>query len=327
LVDAGNLITSDADEFTFRYGTQQAAPNSRHPRYNEGYVASGGAGGYIATQYMYSLRFEKGLQDPRTRYYFYRQTSSSGSQQQIPCAYQNAPAHYTATMPYCYVGQGYWGRDHGDNGGIPPDGTQRTVWGVYPAGGRFDCNDFAATTLTVGGRGAGISPIWMSFFTDFILAEAALTTTGTGGDARALLQSGITKSINRVLGFPTQIGVDPCAAAIPSSTAINNYVNLVMGQYDAATTNDAKLDIVMREYWLALWGNGLDAYNAYRRTGKPKASLNGGNGFQFTLQPNTGGFIRSFLYPSVFVNLNVNATQKGNWTTKVFWDTNPDPLQ
>ncbi len=327
LVDGGNIIRSDADEFTFRYGTQQATPNSRHPRYNANYVASGGAGDYIASQYMYSLRFEKGLTDPRTRYYLYRQTISDPTPQQQPCAYQNTPAHYPATMPFCYLGSGYWGRDHGDNSGIPPDGTQRTVWGVYPAGGLFDCNNYTATSLNVGGRGAGIAPIWMSFFTDFVLAEAALTVNGAGGDARALLQSAITKSISRVMAFPAQVGAAVCTNQTPSATAISNYVNLVMSEYDAATTTDARLDVVIREYWLALWGNGAEAYNAYRRTGKPKASINGGTGLQLTVLPNTGGFIRSFLYPSVFVNLNSNAVQKGNWTTKVFWDTNPDPLQ
>lgn len=327
LVTAGNLITTDADEFTFKYGTNQATPNSRHPRYNEGYVASGGAGGYIATQYMYSLRFEKPVVDPRTRYYFYRQTNVVPTEQQQPCAYQNTPAHYGANMPFCYLGLGYWGRDHSDNSGIPPDGTQRTVFGVYPAGGRFDCNDFTQTTLTTGGRGAGIAPIWMSFFTDFTLAEAALTMSGYTGDARALFLSGVTKSISRVMNFPTQVGVTPCTASTPTSTAVTNYINFVTAQYDAATTNDAKLDVVMKEYYLALWGNGLDAYNMYRRTGKPKATINGGQGFQLPVLPNAGPFIRSFLYPSVYVNLNTNAKQKANWTTKVFWDVNPDPLQ
>ena len=87
------------------------------------------------------------------------------------------------------------------------------------------------------------------------------------------------------------------------------------------------MDIVAREYWLATWGNGLEAYNLYRRTGKPKGSINGGSGLQLTVLPNSGPFIRSFLYPSTFVNLNTNATQKANWATKVFWDVNPDPLQ
>lgn len=317
---SSTLISTTADEFTFKYGNKQSTPNSRHPRYNNNYVASGGAGDYVGVYFMYALRFEKGITDPRTRYYFYRQTTSSpGNVQQQPCAYQAKPAHYGPNDPFCEIGVGYWGRNHGDNSGIPPDGTLRTVPGVYPAGGKFDCSESVATTLNEGGKGAGIEPIWMSFFTDFTLAEAALTTTGYTGDARTLLLNGVTKSINRVMAFPAEVGTSACTAATPSSTAVTNYINFVMAQYDAATTTSAKLDVVLKEYYIALWGNGLDAYNMYRRTSRPR-------GLQPTILPNPGAFIRSFLYPSDYVNLNTNAKQKTDWAQKVFWDTNPDPL-
>lgn len=322
LVTAGNLITATADEFTFKYGTKQSTPNSRSSRYNGNYVASGGAGDYVGIYFMYALFSEKGIIDPRIRYYFYRQkTSSPGNVQEEPCAFQSRPAHYAATDPFCDFGNGvgYWGRNHGDPTGIPPDGNLRTVPGVYPAGGKFDCSEGTATTLNVGGQGAGITPIWMSFFTDFTLAEAALTTTGYTGDARALLLSGVTKSINRVMAFPAEIGTSACAARTPDTAAVTAYINYVMAQYDAAATTPLKLDVVLKEYYLALWGNGLDAFNMYRRTSRPR-------GLQPTILPGPGAFIRSFLYPSDYVNLNTNATQKANWAQKVFWDTNPDPL-
>jgi hypothetical protein len=90
----------------------------------------------------------------------------------------------------------------------------------------------------------------------------------------------------------------------------------VIDAYDAAGSTDQKLDILIKEYYIALWGNGVDAYNTYRRTGKP------GN-MQLTKEPNPGEFVRSHLYPSVHVNLNQNAVQKSTVGTKVFWDTNP----
>ena len=40
---------------------------------------------------------------------------------------------------------------------------------------------------------------------------------------------------------------------------IDGYVAKVLAQYDAATTNDAKLNVIMKEYYIALWGNGVDA--------------------------------------------------------------------
>ncbi len=93
-----------------------------------------------------------------------------------------------------------------------------------------------------------------------------------------------------------------------------------MGRFDAASTERDKLDVLMTEYYIALWGNGIESYNNYRRTGSP-------DDMQPTLDPNPGFFIRSFYYPSVYVNLNLNAQQKpnpGETPVKVFWDNNPD---
>lgn len=316
LITGGDLIDTDAEEFTFRFSSKQSNPNSRHPKYNNNYVASGGATDYIGTYFLYALWSEKPSSafDPRRRYYTYRQTlTTPGTQQQMPCATNAPPAHYPAGTPYCYLGNGLWGRDHGDNSGIPPDGQLRTVWGVYPAGGKFDASQGTQTTLNVGGMGAGIHPIWMSFFTDFSLAEATLTIPGVSGNPRDLLESGIRKSIARVLAFPAQIGTS--ASIVPTQTQIDNYVKYVLSKYDAAANDDERLDVVLKEYYLALWGNGLEAYNMYRRTCRPR-------NLQPALQANPGPFIRSFLYPSSYVGLNSNAQQKADVTLKVFWDNN-----
>ncbi len=73
----------------------------------------------------------------------------------------------------------------------------------------------------------------------------------------------------------------------------------------------------MKEWYLALWGNGIDAYNNYRRTAKP-------SNFQFTIAPDPGNFVRTFYYPADFANLNANGSQKPGTNVKTFWDTNPD---
>ena len=74
----------------------------------------------------------------------------------------------------------------------------------------------------------------------------------------------------------------------------------------------------MKEYYIALWGNGLEAWNNYRRTSLPS-----------DLSPHvktSGEFPRAFLYPATVVNTNASINQQPV-TTKVFWDTNPDNLQ
>jgi hypothetical protein len=316
LITDGELITTDAHEWSYKFSSRQDNPNSRHPKYNAGYVASGGAAGYVGTYFLFASWAEKSpVVDPRRRFYHYRQTlATPGNSQQMPCAFSATPAHFPAGTPYCYLPGGLWGRDHGDNSGIPPDGTQRTVWGVYPAAGRFDENQGSPTSLNTGGQGAGILPLWMSFFTDFVRAEAALTIAGVTGDARALLESGIRKSMTRVFAFPAEVGVTVPASLVPTAAQVTAYVDYVLAQYDAAGTNQAKMDIVGKEYYLALWGNGVDAYNLYRRTCTPK-------NIQPARQPNPGPFMRSMLYPSDAVNLNININQKPDVTQKVFWDT------
>jgi hypothetical protein len=146
-------------------------------------------------------------------------------------------------------------------------------------------------------------------------AEAALVL-GTTGDAKTLLESGIRKSFTKVLGFPATVGVTVPAQFVPSQARLDAYVTKVLAAYDAATTTDQKLDVLIKEYYLALFGNGVNAYNTYRRTCKP-------SNMQPTLSPNPGVFISSHLYPSVHVNLNQNATQKSSVGVKVFWDNKP----
>jgi hypothetical protein len=94
----------------------------------------------------------------------------------------------------------------------------------------------------------------------------------------------------------------------PSSIA---YVNAVLTLYDAPGAN--KLDVVGKEFYLSLWGNGIEAYNLYRRTGTP-------TDLQPTLAVNSGKFFRSLIYPATFVNLNTSVEQKNANDIRVFWD-------
>jgi Starch-binding associating with outer membrane/Susd and RagB outer membrane lipoprotein len=317
----------------------------------------------------YSATHNAGLQgDPRMRFYFYRQVSTnSADPNQIRCVATPAiPAHYpqstgstilltpNAGMPpsialrtglppdpasaawsrtFCYPSNiGYWGRDHVDPQGIPPDNFQRTAWGVYPAGGRFDANVNTGVTGTVGMRGAGFQPIMMRAYIDFMLAEASLYL-GTTGAARTYFQNGMGDSFDDVRNWAVngQFGAIGVAAANESAT-INtfypsatyttdrgNYITSALAAYDAQTTSEDRMNYVAREYWIALFGNGIEAWNLYRRTGLP-------TGMQPAVNPAPGGFPRSLFYPAVFATRNNTVTQKTGVTTKVFWDTKATTL-
>jgi hypothetical protein len=340
LLTENDLINDPSQDFVFKYGTSVTNPDSRHEHYALDYVSSGGVGEYICNYFMWMVLSQKyggtvNLNgDPRARYYFYRQaaTYSWANSQTCPCFVNSQfgtsptyPAWYPSVpdkTPYCLIGKGYMGRDHGDNSGAPPDGNFRTAFGVYPAAGQFDADQHKTVTLTMGGQGAGINPIWLSSFTSFLEAEAALTLNITSqGTPRDLLEAGINTSIEKVMSFPATVNVTPDPSKVPDATQVSNYVNLVLNNYDAATTDDQRLNIIMTEYYLALWGNGVEPYNNYRRTGKPD------NAQLAVAVPNPGFFMRSMYYPSVFVNRNANApAQKtpGDAVQKVFWDNNPD---
>ena len=341
LVNGGDIIDQTSEDLQFNFGNTRTNPNSRHWLYNDAY--ENGDPQYQSTYYMWLLRAEKAdadgivTIDPRLRFYFYRQTDKpSDNPNDWSCHFSELPTladrpdYYTAidpNMPYCIPSDdGFWGRDHLNSEGIPPDGNLRTAIGVYPAGGQFDDNSFSANKKlgTTGGLGKGIAPILLASYVDFMRAEAALTAN-TGEDARSLLESGVRKSIDKVIAFKglvpatmsrvvsTRDGESTVEALyVPDADDIQKYVEFVLARYDAASD---KLDVVMKEYFIALFGDGLDAYNMYRRTGKP-------NNMAPALENNPGPFIRSFLYPANNVNLNSSASQK-SLTVQVFWDNNP----
>lgn len=341
-----NLIDTDAEEFVYKYGTAAVPATSRHPYYQDTYrPVAGSANGWIGTMFMKEVFNGLGVQDPRWRYYFYRQVGSLREARaidpnSIACINANIqftgiPSHYTAfyndlgkPVLYCGFDPGFFGRDHGDAGGRNPDAQVVTTPGVYPVGGLIDTNPTGAagnpsfrgfTQLGQGANGAGILPIYMSFFTDFMKAEIALRLNNDPAAAKTALLAGVNKSINRVRAFSVSRGLTLPAGLEPAQVI---YTSTLDAAYEAATN---KMQIIGKEYWKALWGNGLEAYNLYRRTSTP-------NDMQPVLRAVTpdlaGPFWRSIVYPAAYVNLNANApSNEGKATRKVFWDGNPDDLR
>lgn len=338
LIDGGA-----SGDFAYYYGASRATPNARHPWYNEQYEA--GNGRYHSNFYIWNFRAEgpTGMDDPRIRYYFYRQDwdyTDAGKWNQFTLDFVdfsdfsilNTPAHYPAGMPFGMAtatgniigAEGYYGRDHGNNDGIPPDGLLRVNWGVYPAGGKFDAGDpndpdsfsDVKNNGVDGATGLGVTPFMMESYVYFMRAEAALSM-GTGEDAEAMFTDGVQTSIDNVIGFANSVGQGGDALQ-PTDSVVTVYVDNAVSMYNAAAD---PMDIVQFEYWKALWGNGIESYNAYRRTGMPAALFPGGE-MQPTRDTDPGVFPRTMFYPAVHVNLNGAADQRTDLSEQVFWDTN-----
>lgn len=311
LIAAGDLINESSQDWYFAYSRNTDNPDSRHPYFTYNYL--NGGNDYMANYFMWTLYEEKNVADPRMRYYFFRQTlESSEDYQELPCYGLERPPHYGDELPYCTLSDGYWGRDHLDDDGIPPDTRLRTLWGVYPAGGEFDSDVGLPGNASSGMQGAGAEVIMLDSYVKFMLAEAALTL-GTSGDAKQLLLDAVRANIDHVLAFGEEMAIQEF---IPTTEDIDAYLAEVGALYDNAASDDDRLEIIAKEYYIGLFGNGVESYNLVRRTGKP------GN-LQPALLENPGTFTRTFNYPANCVNLNASISQKESNAVQVFWDTNP----
>lgn len=323
-IAAGGFITSAADDFTYNFSTA-SSPEGRHPWFQNAYLADNGFA-YPAHQLMEEMIFNK---DPRLDFYFYRQTSTildpsnptdrgtipyGGTYLVLKPAFL---AKWEATFgsapsaaDRAYIA-GFFGRDRGDNTGVPQDGALRTAPGCYPAGGLYGGRSVTPRALTGGrGSGNGIWPLVTSNNMKYYQIESILDAGGAG-DARAIFESAIREHIARVVALGLK--VDATNAIAPTSAATDEYVASQLKLYDAATSNSAKLNVVMKQMWYSSWGQGMEIWNAMRRTGFPSTINNP------IIRPPRQYALR-LPYPSQEGSLNPNATAK---LTEVIFDRDP----
>lgn len=323
IVAGGNFISSTADDFEFNYGTLLAPVNTQHPDYQNDYT-SAGANIYQNTWLIYKMDSSN---DPRIRYYMTRQNdctpsascNPAGNGEVLQCSLQNIPAHLQGTPNenwWCSNENGYWGRMHGNDRGIPPDNFTRTAVGVYPAAGMFDDDTFRNVNLGLGGNGAGIEPIVLASYVDFWRAEVALAG-GQPGPAATHLQNGLTKSIAKVQSFGSLDSAADLAGFEPTAGEVTTFINDMVAAFSGAS-GAAQWNILGEQYFVTLYGGGSDAHNFYRRTGYPTTVSD-------NLDPNPGNYIRTFLYPSNEVGANPNFIQRNDNNAAVFWNTQPLP--
>jgi len=340
LANGGNYISDTADDFVWQYDVViNDEIDARAPGYQSDYTAGG------VTRYRSDWLMNKMLRDndPRRRYYFFRQNDCTPGAlkdftlpadhvfedgtlnqcavdpERLFCSTQPRPANYpgASVMVFCSVDNGYWGRDHGFGGGIPPDTFKRTGGGVYPIAGNFDDNRFSSVGIGQGGGGAGIAPIYLASWSHLMLAEMALAGSG---DAASHLRNAMGISIAKVMSFGSKDGDADLSTTddggyVPTDETVDQYINLKIEQFFLGNNED-KMNILGEQHLIAHYGNGSNSYNFYRRTGYPHT-------LQWTVEPAPGGFIRSFFYPADEANTNPNIPQKPDVGVQVFWDNNP----
>ncbi len=317
ILATGNYIQDSANDLQFTWGTNAVQPDSRHPNYRQTYTAQGAQGDYAS---IWLMDLMSNSSDPRIQYYFFRQSATvpgapgiAPNEETLSCSLTSAPPQYIAgDYPFCSLPNGYWGRNHGVDEGIPPDGFLRVAPGVYPSGGNFDDSRFGEISLGGGGAGAGITPMLLASWVDFWQAEAAMLGNPMAG--RPFLLNGVAKSIAKVQTFGSLDGAADLSVA-PMQADIDAFLLTLGADFDAAD-NEEKWNLMAEQFFIALKGNGHDAYNFYRRQGFP-------TDIEPNVEPDPGGFIRSFFYPANAATNNQFVVQKSSVTEQVFWDTNP----
>jgi hypothetical protein len=243
-----DIIYTPADNFVWNYTTTASPADRRHPWYLNAYPNANNEFTYFNQEWITDM---VDYADPRLYYYTFPQ---------IDFALNPADPTQRGAIPYAYTPYNQ------------QDGQYRLTVGAYPADGLHwskgpvqlgsDFSGAAAGGRT--GRGAGVFPLLTANHVKFWLVESVLVN-GVPGDARKLFEEAMRDNFKVISDF----SVAKQASAAISATAIDKYVALFLKRFDDATSAEQKLNVVLKQARYANFGNGMEMYNAMRRTGYP----------------------------------------------------------
>lgn len=312
LITDNNLITDASQDFELWYNATGPAPENRHPVYVTEYTQANP--NFYVSVWLYetlqglNLNVLNGVVDPRIPYYYHRQL--------LPGEAPENPFEYLKPEGFLSI---HFGSIHPNQ--ASGQQSSQSVVGVYACGGFYDDGSGTKVNAT---SGNGVAPERMLTYFKRLYMEAELALNGViGGDARALLQSAIEAS------FAEVNEVAAAQASVPAiSTADRDaYVASALAEYDAGD-NTKKLEVILTQKWLASFGNSVDAYADYRRTGFPVIfdpnNYNGPEAATYQATTTSGRpFLVSLPWSDQDLQINANApAQKDPTSDKVFWDAN-----
>ena len=335
LIAENNFFTSNADDFQFNHYDVISPSNERNQLFVEAYQSTQ-FGSYQSPWFYEILKgvnpnILSGNPDPRMPYYFYNQLKAG----EFPPDQGNV----TTGNP----GADYWDKSTGffsiRFGSTGPDRDKSaensyTYPGIFPSGGRYDDGlGGSVSTLNTGFSGKGKAPRRILTYDEFLYIQAELIHVGKlSGNEATKLQEAITASFAKVDQVVANSGTTQTVPVLSDTAAVNSYINNVITEFNAASSSK-KLEIIMTQKWIGTFGDPMDQYTDYRRTGypvlanplgtSPEYQLDNADGFPIedsqTVQNNP--FQVSFYWPQSELNSNANApAQKNPATYKIFWD-------
>ncbi|MCZ2845263.1 MAG: SusD/RagB family nutrient-binding outer membrane lipoprotein [Candidatus Bathyarchaeota archaeon] len=331
LVSEDNFFQSSADDFEFLSTTAKSPTDERNELWKDAYLSTQ-FGNYISP-WMYEIlkgwnpRIFTGIEDPRIPYFWVNQLKDG----QLPLDQGDAETGNPNAD--------YWDEDTGffsiRFGSIGPDRdhsveNSATYPGIFPAGGLYDENE----GYTIGATsGTGLAPHRILTYDEFLYIQAELIHEGyMSGDAQEKLGEAMEASFEKVDEISQAAATESQDVPILSgSDEVTAYIDAVLAAFEGAS-KEKQLEIIMTQKWVSTFGDHVDQYNDYRRTGYPILADPLGPGPEYQLDmgdfPLDDGvtvqnspFQVSLYWPQNELNLNQNApAQKDTGAYKIFWD-------
>ena len=332
LVTENNFFSSNADDFQFKHTATVSPQDERNQLFQAAY---GGAQiDHYVSPWFYEIlmgmnpRIHTNNKDPRIPYYWANQLKDG----QFPRD-QSDPITGNPRADYWDSSTGFFSIRFGSVG-PNRDGSaanDATFPGIFPCGGRYDDNQGFARTVA---SGTGVAPRRILTYDEFLYIQAELMQVGLiSGDAGTKLTQAMTASFAKVDQVVVGTGTTQIVPKLISSASVATFLANIATEFSAASP-EKKLEIIMTQKWVATYGDQLDQYNDYRRTGYPvlanplatnEYQLDNGNAFPLLDSDTTlnNPFNRTYFWPENELNLNQNApAQKTIATYRVFWDKN-----
>lgn len=334
LLAENNFFASNEDDFQFD-STKNISPGDENNRYFISAYKSTQFGSYQSPWFYEILKgvnpnIHNGNPDPRAAYYFYNQLIPG----QLPPD-QGVAETGNPKADYWDSSTGFYSIRFGSLGPNRDSSAENsyTYPGIFPTGGRYDDGKGGSVAILSDASGTGVAPHRILTYDEFLYIQAELMLVGKmTGNASTKLTQAMTASFAKVDQVVSKSGSTQTIPVLTGSTAVNTFMTNVMTEYTDATAAK-KLEIVMTQKWVATYGDPMDQFNDYRRTGYPiladptssskEYQLNNGDDWPLidsqTVLNNP--FQLSLFWPQSELNVNQNAPkQKDPATYKIFWD-------
>lgn len=264
LATPDNLIAAGEEGFMLPYGTL-GATDDRNPAYAEYFATQ--RSNHISPWFYEILKgrnttVNNGNPDPRIPYYWYNQLRPDEDP-------ENQTEYRDGAFATIYFGSVGPDRDRNNQNTL-------SVLGLYPAGGRYDDGAGGGPVATAGvdgNSGTGAAPYRFITYADRLYIEAELIQAGViAGNARTVLEQAVLESfkqVDAVVGMVSPNQAVPTLVPGGTPTAeVQTYIDNVLAEFDGGSA-DKKLQVIMTQKWIQSFGNAIESYNDYRRTGYP----------------------------------------------------------